>query len=72
MDKERRKYDGAKKEILKCVAFFRKLMWYHAAVGLSWTVGDDPTTAANPKLAWLVDFGANTDQLINIVVAEAQ
>ena len=72
VDKERKKYEGAKKEILKCLAFFRNLMWYHAAVGLSWTAGDDPTTAADPKVAWLVDFGADADQFINIVVAEAQ
>ena len=72
VDRERKKYEGAKKEILKCLAFFRKLMWYHAAVSLSWTVGDDPMTAADPKAAWVVDFGADTDQLVNIVVAEAQ
>ena len=72
VDKERKKYEGARKEIHKCLTFFRKLMWNHAAVSLSWTVGDDPTTAADPKTAWLVDFGSDSDQLIKIVVAEAQ
>lgn len=72
VDEERKKYEGARKEIHKCLAYFRKLMWYHAAVGFSWTVGDDPIAAADPKTAWVVDFGADTDQLINIVVGEAQ
>lgn len=72
VDKQRKKYEGARKEILKCLTFFRKLMWYHAAVSLSWTAGNDPMTAADPKAAWLVDFGADAEQLVNIVVAEAQ
>ena len=72
VDKQRKKYEGARKEILKCLTFFRKLMWYHAAVSLSWTAGNDPMTAADPKAAWLVDFGADAEKLVNIVVAEAQ
>lgn len=72
VDKERKKYEDAGKEILKCLTYFRRLMWQHAAVGLSWSAGESPKGAGDPKIAWLIDFGVNTEQDIKITVAEAQ
>jgi hypothetical protein len=71
VENERKKYDGAHKEIKKCLDYFRKLMWYHAAVSLEWKPDDNPKDPANPKAAWIVDFGADEVPTIHITIAEA-
>ena len=69
---ERKKYENAQPEIQRCLKFFRDLMWHHAAIGLEWSDHLDPRELANPQRAWLVDFGNEEGQGINIVLAEAQ
>jgi len=68
----RRKYEGALKEIKKCTEYFRKLMWYHAAVSLEWQPGSDPKAPENPKSAWIVDFGDDATPSIIITIATAR
>lgn len=72
VNKERKKYEDASKEVLKCLAYFRKLMWNHAAVGLAWSPGSDPKAAEEPKTAWLVDFGVGAVPHVDITLSEAQ
>ncbi len=60
------------KEVLKCLRYFRKLMWNHAAVGLAWSPGADPKAAEGPKTAWLVDFGVGAVPHVDIVLSEAK
>jgi hypothetical protein len=72
IDAERRKYEGAHKEIEKQLRFIRSIIWRHAAIGLEWSDGLDPREMANPQKAWLVDFGNEDTHEISIVLAEAQ
>jgi hypothetical protein len=71
VENERKKYADAYKEIKKSLAYFRKLMWYHAAVSLEWKPDDDPKSPANPKAAWIVDFGADEEFTVNMTIAKA-
>jgi hypothetical protein len=68
---ERQKYECAPVTIKKCLSYFRELMWYHAAVGLSWAQDENPKAPADPKSAWLIDFGGESQNTINIILAEA-
>ena len=72
VNKERKKYEGSNKEVLKFLRYFRKLMWNHAAAGIVWSPDADPKAAEEPKTAWLVDFGIDTVPHVDIVLSEAK
>ncbi|MFL9910452.1 hypothetical protein [Paraburkholderia sp. RL17-337-BIB-A] len=69
---ERAKYDGAREEIRKCLQFLRELMRHHAVVSLEWSDELDPREAASPQKVWLVGFGSEAQQHVNLTVGEAQ
>jgi hypothetical protein len=67
---ERKKYKRARLQIQKTLIFLRELMWNHAAIGLEWTEESDPRELANPRKAWLVDFGSEEASYVQIHLAE--
>lgn len=69
--KERMKYEQAPKAVKRALGFLRKLLWHHAVIKLDWTNPDDPKALDSPRSAWIVDFGANDDQEVTLVLAEA-
>ena len=69
---ERKKYEGAHAEIRRCLAFFRKLMWHHAAISLDWSDELNPRDLADPRAAWLVDFGGEGTQEVSMTLADAK
>lgn len=71
VEKHREKYRSSAKQANNFVGYLKSLIWYHAAIGLEWHDGANPTENANPKSAWIVDFGSDVDQNVNIVEAIA-
>lgn len=71
VDSERKKYERAKKDINRNLQFIRSLMWKHVAIGLEWSDSLDPRENANPNEAWVVDFGDEKSQEIEITRAYA-
>ncbi len=69
--KERAKYEQAPKEVKSALEFLRKLLWHHAVIKLDWSNPDDPKALDTPRSAWIVDFGANEDQSVTLVLADA-
>ena len=69
---ERSKYEAATSEALKCIKFIKSLIWYHAAIGLEWSDELDPRELANAQRAWLVNFGQEDGEAIEMILAEAK
>lgn len=70
IDKGRKKYEIANKEIRRTLKFFRDLLWSHASVELEWNDQNDPKEIANPKSAYIVNFGDSDDHHISITPGE--
>ena len=67
VEKHRKKFSSSAIKAKSFVSYLKSLIWHHAAVGLEWNEGSNPTENANPKSVWIVDFGSIDDQKINIV-----
>lgn len=71
VEAQREKYVAAPLEVSRALTFLRQLLWQHAVVILEPSGQHDPRTPANPKHAWLVNFGINDGPDVSIVLAEA-
>lgn len=67
VETHREKYRSSAAEAKCFVSYLKSLIWCHAAIGLEWHEGAIPTENANPKSAWIVDFGSSEDRNIGIV-----
>lgn len=67
VERHRKKYRSSVAEAKRFVTYLKSLIWYHAAIELVWNEGANPTENANPKSAWIVDFGSGENQNINII-----
>jgi len=67
VEKHRNKYSSALDKAKSFVSYLKSLIWHHAAIGLVWQEGANPTENATPNTAWIVDFGSKDDQNINII-----
>ncbi len=72
VEKHRNKYSSSLIEAKSFVSYLKSLIWHHAAIGLDWDEGENPAENANPKTAWIVNFGSNDDQNINIIEGVAK
>lgn len=71
IEKERIKYGDAPRLIKKDLDFLRSLVWKHVAVTLEWTDHNNPQIGDDLKFAWIVDFGVEEDQEVNLTIGEA-
>jgi hypothetical protein len=73
INKQRQKYKAANKTIIGYSEYFKLLLWNHAAVGLEYEPTEklDSLNNANPKNAWLINFGEAADNDIEIILAVA-
>jgi hypothetical protein len=69
VEKHREKCRSSTAEAKRFVTYLKSLIWHHAAIGLVWREGANPTENANPKSAWIVDFGSGEDHDISIIEA---
>lgn len=68
ISKQIQKNDSATPIITDYTKYLKELLWKHAAVGLEYEEGGDPFEPANPKNAWIVDFGNYDSQNVSIIV----
>ncbi len=70
ISKNRKKYEGAKKEAIRFLKFLRDLLWSHVSVQIEWNDPNDPKEAGTPTSAWIVNFGESDDHYISITIGE--
>jgi hypothetical protein len=74
INKQRNRYNHATEIIKGYNQYFKDLLWQHAAIGLEYTGtpdGLEALDAANPQIAWLVNFEEYESDQISIVLARA-
>lgn len=73
IDNQRQKYKAANKTIIGYSEYFKLLLWKHAAIGLEYEPKEklDSLNNANPKNAWLINFGEPNENSIEIILAVA-
>ncbi len=67
VEKHRNKYSLSLDKAKSFVSYLKSLIWHHTAISLAWHEGANPTENANPNTAWIVNFGSDNDQNINII-----
>jgi hypothetical protein len=75
IDEQRRRYHQATDTIRGYSKYFKDLLWSHAAIGLEYTgspEGLEAVDAANPKTAWLVNFGEYDSETVSVALALAE
>jgi hypothetical protein len=73
--KQKVKYKAAITTLKEYSEYFKKLLWYHAAIGIEYSQNEDilnATEPGGPERAWLVHFGEYESDTISITLAEGK